>query len=138
VPADGFYEWETGPKGVKQPYLIRFGSGRPLALAGLWERWRGPDGGVVESVSVLTTRASDLVAKLHARMPVILEEPARRLWLDPGESEVAKLRSLLKPFEGAELVAFAVSRRVNHVANDDPGLVEPVDPEAKGGQIELL
>ncbi|HEU4753513.1 MAG TPA: SOS response-associated peptidase, partial [Armatimonadota bacterium] len=45
VPASGFYEWVRRPDG-KQPLHIRRKDGAPLAFAGLWEEWRGPEGPV--------------------------------------------------------------------------------------------
>ena len=44
IPADGFFEWKViqGEK-RKQPMFIHRVDGEPLAFAGLWETWRGPD-----------------------------------------------------------------------------------------------
>ena len=39
VPVDGFYEWQKRESG-NQPYAIIGADGEPLALAGLWERWK--------------------------------------------------------------------------------------------------
>src|SRR5689334_15554270 len=41
-PADGFYEWKP-EKGGKRPYFVRLKSGQPMAFAGLWEAWMGPN-----------------------------------------------------------------------------------------------
>jgi putative SOS response-associated peptidase YedK len=72
---------------------------------------------------------------------VLLEEPARRLWLDPALTDASKLRALLKPFDAASLECFPVSARVNRVANDDPELIVPLEPKTgpkRGGQLDLL
>jgi putative SOS response-associated peptidase YedK len=53
VVADGFYEWRR-LAGRKQPYLVRFRDRRPFGFAGLWERWRAPEGGTIESFASLT------------------------------------------------------------------------------------
>ena len=73
VPVDGFYEWEK-TRGGKQPYLVGMADGSPLALAGLWERWKNPEaaGEVVHTFTVLTTEPNELCAPIHDRMPVIL------------------------------------------------------------------
>ena len=42
IPTSGFYEW-TGKAGAKTPHYFSAPSGEPLALAGLWERWRDPE-----------------------------------------------------------------------------------------------
>ena len=88
VPADGFYEWKRWPSGA-QPYLIDRKDGRPFGMAGLWDRWRGPDGTPLESCAILTTSPNELVASLHDRMPVILAPDDFDLWRDPREQDVA-------------------------------------------------
>ena len=39
MPVDGFYEWQKTTAG-KQPHAIVSADGLPLAMAGLWERWK--------------------------------------------------------------------------------------------------
>jgi putative SOS response-associated peptidase YedK len=124
LPASGFLEWKS-EGGVKQPYHFRRSDGEPLALAGLWDRWRGKEGEIVESCTILTTDPSELCSTFHDRMPVILSEEDHDLWLDPGVEDVSQLRPLLVPYEG-ELVAEAVSRRVNNAKNDDAACLEAV------------
>ena len=58
------------------------GDGAPFWLAGLWERWIGPDGSEVDSCCVLTTAPNALVAPLHDRMPVIVPAGLEQAWLD--------------------------------------------------------
>lgn len=87
VPADGFYEWAKSAGGTKQPHYITRRDGRPFAFAGLWESWDGPDGSSIESCTIVTTEANDLVGRIHDRMPVILSEHcscARRIVKRPG------------------------------------------------------
>jgi putative SOS response-associated peptidase YedK len=43
IPADGFYEWKV-EGGRKRPYVVRPKDGEPIAYAGLWESWMGPNG----------------------------------------------------------------------------------------------
>jgi putative SOS response-associated peptidase YedK len=125
VPADAFYEWQQRAAG-KQPWAIRMKSGEPMGLAGLWEHWTAPGGERLETYIILTTSANDLMAPLHARMPVILPADAYGLWLD-GLQPVAALMPLLLPCEAGLLSAHPVSKRVGNVRNDDPDLLEPVD-----------
>jgi putative SOS response-associated peptidase YedK len=131
VPADGFYEW-AGGRGPRQPYHIRLADGAPFGIAGLWERWSGPDGGVIESCTLLTTAANARLAAVHDRMPVILEPEAFERWLDPAVREPERLRDLLRPLPPERVALHPVSRRVNDPRNDDPGCVAPVDAPAPG------
>ena len=54
VPASGFYEWRLQGRG-KQPYFVRPAAGEAFSLAGIWDRWEGKLGEVIESVAIITT-----------------------------------------------------------------------------------
>lgn len=125
VPADGFYEW-TGKAGGKQPYHVRRKDGRPFAMAGLWERWQPRGGEAVESCTIITTSANDVVGRVHDRMPVILAPEDWRRWIDPRTAGPADLTRLLAPCPSRDLVAYPVGRMVNSAASDGPACVEPV------------
>ena len=125
VPADGFYEWKK-EDGGKQPYRIAFADNRPFAFAGLWEHWQGRDGSEIESFTIITTEASDQLRPIHHRMPVILDPEAHGPWLDVESGDGA---ALLKPYAGAELDAYPVSRHVNSPKNDDAECIEPISGE---------
>lgn len=128
VPATGFYEWRS-ESGRKQPYLIHAPDHAPFAIAGLWERWQGPDGAELETCSLLTTEANEALRPLHDRMPVLLAPEAWEPWLDPALEAPDPLLPLLAPAPSGpsgRLVFHAVSDRVNRVQNDDPELVAPL------------
>jgi putative SOS response-associated peptidase YedK len=131
VPADGFYEWRKVPgQRKKQPVYIRRRDGEPLAMAGLWEVWRGPDkdGDPLFSCTIVTGEPNDLVAPVHDRMPVILPVQAWEEWLDRDNREVAALGALLLPLPSELLEMYAVSTDVNSADNEGPQLIEPIDP----------
>jgi putative SOS response-associated peptidase YedK len=72
IPADGFYEWQV-VGGRKQPIRFTLVGGEPFAFAGLWTVWTDKATGErIESATIITTRANELVAPVHDRMPVIL------------------------------------------------------------------
>ena len=83
IVADGFYEWQTAGK-RRQPMFIHIRDDRPLAFAGLWESWEGADHSALESCTILTTAANDLVRPIHDRMPVIVAPEDYADWLDPA------------------------------------------------------
>ncbi len=117
IPADGFYEWQQ-TNDSKQPYFIRARDENPLAFAGLWERWqRGQQ--VIESCTIITTSANESLVPIHHRIPVILPEDTYDLWLDPSAQDPGTLQALLLPYDAKKLVAYPVSKRVNHPKNDD-------------------
>ena len=123
VPVDGFYEWKSEGK-VKQPYYFSAVSGAPLALAGVWESWKAPDGSILRTVCLLTTEANELMAPVHNRMPVIVGKEHWGVWLD---DPVENVTPLLKPYANVDLQAWAVDRRVSRSADDDAGLVALIE-----------
>jgi len=123
VPADGFYEWQKRD-GAKQPYLIHGRDRRPLAMAGLWESWLGPDDEPLESFTIITTQANGLMKPIHHRMPVILPAALHDDWLGGGAGDV--LVEMLTPCADDVLIAEPVSTHVNNPRHDDAKCVEPV------------
>lgn len=105
-----------------------------MAFAGLWTARPEADETETRSCVIVTTRANDLLAPIHDRMPVILTGPARELWMDPTVESYADLEAALQPPPSTRLVAFPVSRRVNRIQNDDPECIRPLGP----AQSELL
>jgi putative SOS response-associated peptidase YedK len=120
VPADAFYEWQV-VDGQKRPWAIARADGAPLVFAGLWEGWRGADGTVIRSFTILTTDACPALAALHERMPVVLERDDWGLWLGERAGEAA---ALLRP-SAAAFRTWRVSTAVNNVRNDSAALLEP-------------
>ena len=121
VPADAFYEW-TGPAKARQAHAVARADGAPMALAGLWEGWRGADGTVLRSYTILTTRACVALAPLHERMAVVLEPADWPVWL--GEQDGDPL-CLLRPSEAAFRI-WKVGPRVGNVRHNDAALLDPV------------
>jgi len=121
VVADGFYEWQRGVLAhKKQPFYFRLKNGQPFAFAGLWEHWKAPDGEVIESCTILTTAANELVYPIHDRMPVILEPKDYDLWLDPAVQQPELLQHLLHPYQAEAMKSYPVSTLVNNPVNNRP------------------
>lgn len=125
VLADGFYEWASTPTG-KQPHRVQRTDGDPFAMAGLYERWEG-GGRERETVTIVTTEPNGVVEPLHHRMAVVLDGAERETWL--GEADPATHQSLLDPAPAEDWESYPVSTRVNDPSNDDPAIVEPVNPD---------
>ena len=123
VAADGFYEWQRQGK-QRQPHFICMRDGRPFAFAGLWESWEGPDHSAVESCTLLTTEANDLVRTIHDRMPVIVAPADYARWFDPATPRT-ELSALLGPYPSDSMTAWPVSTLVNSPGNEDPRCIEP-------------
>jgi putative SOS response-associated peptidase YedK len=120
VPVDGFFEWQVTTSG-KQPYAIGMKDGAPFGIAGLWENWRAPSGEWVRTFAVLTVPANALLARLHDRMPAILDPQDYERWL----SDEADPRDVLRTFPPDLVRMWPISDRVNSVRNNDVQLLEP-------------
>jgi putative SOS response-associated peptidase YedK len=135
LPADGYYEWyvasQPGAHGkpVKQPFFIRPADGSVLAMAGLYEFWKAPDGAWLSTCTVITTAATDALGRLHDRMPLTVARAGWASWLDPGFVG-DPLAVLTVP--ALDLAAYAVSTAVNRVANNSPELIVPLADPAVG------
>jgi putative SOS response-associated peptidase YedK len=137
IPADGFYEWKREGK-QKLPFCFALSDDSVFALAGIWERWKSPQGQAIESCSILTTTPNELMQEIHDRMPVILARDAYESWLDPGVREIAEVQSLLKPYPAEKMRRYRVSQRINQVANDDAESAADVDNARLGGESGSL
>ena len=128
VPAMAFYEWKPAPGG-KQPFAIARTDAQPMALAGLWEGWRSPDGETLRTFAIVTTDANMSLRELHDRMPVVLEPADWPVWLGEAEGDP---RELLIPANESVLRVWPVSPSLNKPRNNSPDLLDPVTFEAMG------
>ncbi|MDX1630083.1 MAG: SOS response-associated peptidase, partial [Fulvivirga sp.] len=127
---DGFYEhhWKDGKS---YPHFITLKSEEPFALAGLWDTWN--DKG---TVSIVTTRANSLMAKIHnnpkgshePRMPLILPKDREKAWLEniSSQQERDELMNWIGPVDDQLLKAYTVPRlRGNAYKGNVPETMKP-------------
>jgi putative SOS response-associated peptidase YedK len=143
LPADGYFEWYTaranGGKPSKQPFFIRPRDGRIMAMAGLYERWRSPEGEWIWSCTVITTAATDDLGRIHDRMPMIVRPEHWDSWLDPALTETEEVRGLLAPSMTGMMEAYPVSKAVNNVRNNGIELIRPLpDGDVSGEYSDTL
>ena len=128
IPTDGFYEWQPGAP--KRPFFVQRkrdadGSAPPLAFAGLYETWTGPNGEEIDTAAIITTTANRTLSAIHERMPVFVQPQAFELWLDCANVEAEVAAALIAPASEALLEVHEVSTAVNRVANDSAALIAP-------------
>jgi putative SOS response-associated peptidase YedK len=111
--------------GAKQPHYFQIKDGGPFAFAGLWERWAKEEE-PIESCTLLTTEANEVVSPVHQRMPVLLEPKEYGRWLDPQRRRLEDVHTLLRPFPAERMISYPVGRFVNDPRNEDPRCVERV------------
>jgi putative SOS response-associated peptidase YedK len=128
VLADGFYEWQQQEeKKQKQPFYFHLREKQAFAFAGLWEHWQDDAAGEeIESCTLLTTEANELMEPIHNRMPVILDPKDYDLWLDPKVKNSELLQPLLRPYATEEMAAYRVSTTVNKPIHDSAECIESI------------
>jgi putative SOS response-associated peptidase YedK len=129
IVADGFYEWQRITK-RPQPFYIHRKDDRPFAMAGLWESWEGAGHDYLESCTIITTEANDLMRPIHDRIPVILDPADYGTWLDPAIENGERITGLLHANDGTDWEAYPVSTAVNNPRNEGPELIERHAPPA--------
>jgi putative SOS response-associated peptidase YedK len=132
-PADGFYEWKS-VAGRKRPYLARPRAGGPIAFAGLWETWMGPNGEEMETAAIITTDANKEMAEVHHRAPVIVPPEQSDFWLDCVNVDERTAAELIAPAPDGAMEVYEISPEVNRAANDSSALLEPYSADATEAQ----
>lgn len=123
VPADWFYEWKKLDEKAKQPYAIAMKNDSLFAFAGLWETWRDKAGEQeLQTYTIVTTDANELMEQIHNRMPVIVEPKDYERWMAPTDPAHLPV-DLLKPYPAEQMKAWKVSRAVGNTRNNDPSLI---------------
>ncbi len=122
VPSDGFYEWQTSGD-RKRPFFIHPAGGGPVAFAGIWESWTGPNGEELDTVAIITTEANADLRALHDRMPVVIATDAFDMWLDCAHVDAQTAASLLVPSRPGFFAFHEVSQAVSRAASDGPELI---------------
>lgn len=136
VPANGFFEW-TGARGAKQPHYVHRAGWRaevpdddlpPLAFAGLYEDWLGPDGSEIETMAIITVPANKLVSHVHDRMPALMQPEQFDAWLDVKSVRDREAVLMLRPAPEAALAITAVTKQVNSPRAEGRHLLQPAVP----------
>lgn len=125
-PVKGFYEWNQ--KGTKRAHFIQRKDGQPMLLAGVLGR-RDVQGESELCASIITCKPNALLARVHDRMPVILEVTDLTKWLAATGVEAAL--DLTVP-AGDVLTMHVVSSEANSTQNDGPHLIKPIQRGLEG------
>ena len=132
VPADGFYEWkkvkDDNGKITKQPYRMTTKDQEVFAMAGLWDRWKSPDGQQIFSFTVITQPPNKVMKDIHNRMPAILIPEQESLWL-ADDIPPQELIDMITPYPDELLEVTPVSSKVNNVRNNHSSLLAEYRPD---------
>jgi putative SOS response-associated peptidase YedK len=124
VLADGFYEWKKDGD-AKTPYFISPKNGNAFAFAGLWETWSAKETDeTIQSTTLITTAANESMAKIHHRMPIVLQPDTADRWL-AGDDQLIEDVAANSP----AMQAWPVAKRVNNARNEGSDLIIRQDPQ---------
>lgn len=124
VITDGYYEWKKG-HGKSIPHYIRHPEKKLLPMAGLWDRWKHPNGESIFSYTVVTTTPAENIAHIHHRMPVILDPGHIDIWTGARRTPIQEAVALLRPCE-IILDWYPVSTFVNSPRNNSVVCTRPI------------
>lgn len=128
IPTTGFYEWQRKGASGKQPFYFYLNNKEVFGFAGLWEEWLDKQTGeVIETCSIITTEANEVLKPVHDRMPVILEAENYDEWLDAKEKNTDRLQKFLVPYPADEMDSHAISKSVNFPETDSDELIKPMN-----------
>jgi putative SOS response-associated peptidase YedK len=128
IPASGFYEWQKKSTGAKQPFYFYLKDKEVFGFAGLWEEWIDKQTGeALETCTIITTEANEVLKPVHERMPVILKAEYYEQWLDAKETKTDRIQKMLVPYRGEEMTLHPVSRSINIAEANSPELIVPLN-----------
>ncbi len=125
IIADGFYEWRKDGK-VKRPFYIRLKTEKPFGFAGLYDKWRSPEGEEISTCTIITISANELLKPIHDRMPVVVSNEDEALWLDHNIHDKEQLDRILRPYDSEKMDAYEVTTFVNTPANNSEECIRSV------------
>ncbi|QSZ41764.1 hypothetical protein GJV85_06460 [Sulfurimonas aquatica] len=137
IPLNGYFEWKKDAVSkTSKAHFIVSTSGDYFTFAGIYESWY--DNALQKSIltcALLTTEPNEKIAKLHDRMPVILESNQWELWLNP-RSSYSELNSLLIALPSDKIRYFPVSELVNSVKNNSiECIIEDLEVKPRQGTL---
>ena len=129
IPATGFYEWKKRSSGGKQPFFFYLKGDKPFGFGSLSGEWLDKESGeLVETCTIITTEANEVLEPVHERMPLVIGEKDYKWWLgeDDRENDGAP-DDLLKPYPADLMTSHEVGTMVNSPSNNAPELIQPIN-----------
>ncbi|CAH8649655.1 unnamed protein product [Schistosoma guineensis] len=131
VVVQGFYEWKIGIK-KKQPfYFCPSDPDKLLMMAGLFAHNYEKQ---MYSYTIITTSSKGIMADVHSRMPIILDNDDDICeWLDPAESNYKQayqfLTDLADNLDNVSVIKYPVTSQVNNSTYNEPNCIKPISEE---------
>lgn len=137
IPADGFYGWKKVGKKTNIPYRFVFKSGDIFSFPALWEEFEDTEGHEIQTFTIFTLPADNIVNIIQDRMPVILHRETEKIWLDKNAAE-EKLMEILSTSATTDMNYYPVSPKISEINIDVPSLITPTPPADQHGNLTLF
>jgi len=99
IPARGFFEWKNDDDSKKKiKHFISLIDNRMMYLAGFYWFFKDKDDILSPYFTILTTEANEDMKAIHDRMPVIITDINKEIWLNEG-TDNNKIDTLLRPLD---------------------------------------
>jgi putative SOS response-associated peptidase YedK len=149
VPASGYYEWMKAPGGRRRPYYITPANDEPMAFAGLYSTWAGPNGEEVDTVCIVTVDPNLEISGVYDRMPAILQgQEAIDDWLNTRDVNATNAAALAVSAPTGTMKYHPVAKTIGRADAEGPDLIVPFEGEeeeapkprkkAAPGQLDLF
>jgi putative SOS response-associated peptidase YedK len=144
VPATGWREFVPARQSKKQPYHFKL-EREVFAFAGVWSTWTSPDGELVDSFAIVTTRPNATAAAIHDRMPLVMPPDLYSAWLEDDAQAASVLERAQERAADLHLEMYPADPRGNSVRFEGPEVIQKVDqvpqlaePPSDAGRQEQL
>jgi putative SOS response-associated peptidase YedK len=116
--------------GKSQPYVVYLRNQQnPFPIAGIWDTWHSPSGDTINSFSIITTTANNLLQKIGCcRMPVILTYGQAKKWINPA-TELTTITQMLKKYDSNLMNAYPINPAIINSNENDKKLIRPIGPK---------
>jgi putative SOS response-associated peptidase YedK len=137
IPVTGFFEWKNLNKKSKVPYYIFQKNEDILAMAGLWEEFEDENDETYHTFTIITIPSASVFREFNDRMPLLLNQEAEKLWLDP-KNDLEQLLPILQKENAESFDYHSVSPMVNTMTCDQPSVIHPAPPTDQFGNYSLF
>ncbi len=112
IPTSGFYEWKkASAANTKQPFYFYLNEKDVFGFAGLYEEWLDKQTGeLLETCTIITTEANEILKSVHDRMPVILHSKDYDEWLDKDTKDTERLQNHLRILPTTRMMIAAATK----------------------------
>jgi putative SOS response-associated peptidase YedK len=137
VPASGYYEWMKGKDGSRRPYYITMADDSPMAFAGLYSQWAGPNGEEMDTACIVTVEPNLEISSIYDRMPAILSTRQQvDHWLNTAAVEPRDAVQLTMPLPPGALKYHPIGKAIGRTDSEGEDLIRPLTPEELAAEPE--